>query len=235
MSLSDNKKFTDLLRRIREEKQIPQKRLAAALDIDTPMFSRIERGERLAKREQVIILAKVLELDENYLINIWMADKIYDLIKNENQPIEILEIVKNDIEVADNVSTVGEDMDATHKIVWIPPVVETEVVDEDVIVDVAEIMPEFPGGTAALMKYLGTNIKYPTISQEMGSAGRVIVQFVVDKDGSISNPEVVRGVDAYLDKEAIRVISSMPKWRPGVQNGKKVRVKYTVPVVFRLQ
>ena len=153
----------------------------------------------------------------------------------ENKIVEILEIVKNDIEVADNVSTVGEDMDATHKIDWIPPVVETEVVDEDVIVDVAEIMPEFPGGTAALMKYLGTNIKYPTISQEMGSAGRVIVQFVVDKDGSISNPEVVRGVDAYLDKEAIRVISSMPKWRPGVQNGKKVRVKYTVPVVFRLQ
>ena len=153
----------------------------------------------------------------------------------ENKIVEILEIVKNDIEVADNVSTVGEDMDVTHKIVWIPPVVETEVVDEDVIVDVAEIMPEYPGGTAALMKYLGTNIKYPTISQEMGSAGRVIVQFVVDKDGSISNPEVVRGVDAYLDKEAIRVISSMPKWRPGVQNGKKVRVKYTVPVVFRLQ
>ena len=153
----------------------------------------------------------------------------------ENKIVEILEIVKNDIEVADNVSTVGEDMDVTHKIVWIPPVVETEVVDEDVIVDVAEIMPEFPGGTAALMKYLGTNIKYPTISQEMGSEGRVIVQFVVDKDGSISNPEVVRGVDAYLDKEAIRVISSMPKWRPGVQNGKKVRVKYTVPVVFRLQ
>ena len=153
----------------------------------------------------------------------------------ETKVTELFEIVENNMEVTDNVSTVSEDMDATHKIVWIPPVVETEVVDEDVIVDVAEIMPEFPGGTAALMKYLGTNIKYPTISQEMGSAGRVIVQFVVDKDGSISNPEVVRGVDAYLDKEAIRVISSMPKWRPGVQNGKKVRVKYTVPVVFRLQ
>ena len=101
--------------------------------------------------------------------------------------------------------------------------------------DCYKVGPTLGGGTAALMKYLGTNIKYPTISQEMGSAGRVIVQFVVDKDGSISNPEVVRGVDAYLDKEAIRVISSMPKWRPGVQNGKKVRVKYTVPVVFRLQ
>ena len=126
-------------------------------------------------------------------------------------------------------------MDATHKIVWIPPVVETEVVDEDVIVDVAEIMPEFPGGSAELLKYLSSHIKYPTMSQEMGSQGRVIVQFVVDKDGSITSPTVVRGVDAYLDKEAIRVISSMPKWRPGVQNGKKVRVKYTVPVVFRLQ
>ena len=153
----------------------------------------------------------------------------------ENKIVDILEIVKNDIEVADNVSTVSEDMNATHEIIWIPPVVETEVVDEDIIVDVAEIMPEFPGGMAALMKYLGTNIKYPTISQEMGSMGRVIVQFVVDKDGTITNPTVVRGVDAYLDKEAIRVISSMPKWRPGVQNGKKVRVKYTVPVVFRLQ
>ena len=153
----------------------------------------------------------------------------------ENKIVDILEIVKNDIEVADNVSTVSEDMNATHEIIWIPPVVETEVVDEDIIVDVAEIMPEFPGGMAALMKYLGTNIKYPTISQEMGSAGKVIVQFVVDKDGTITNPAVARGVDAYLDKEAIRVISSMPKWRPGVQNGKKVRVKYTVPVVFRLQ
>ena len=101
--------------------------------------------------------------------------------------------------------------------------------------DAVEVMPEFPGGSAELLKYLSTHIKYPTMSQEMGSQGRVIVQFVVDKDGTISNPEVVRGVDPYLDKEAIRVISSMPKWTPGVQNGKKVRVKYTVPVSFRLQ
>ena len=101
--------------------------------------------------------------------------------------------------------------------------------------DAVEVMPEFPGGSAELLKYLSTHIKYPTMSQEMGSQGRVIVQFVVDKDGSITNPTVVRGVDAYLDKEAIRVISGMPKWKPGVQNGKKVRVKYTVPVVFRLQ
>ena len=144
-------------------------------------------------------------------------------------------VVKNDIEVTDEVSTVSEDMNAVHEIVWIPPVVETETVVEDVIHVSVEIMPEFPGGTAALMKYLSGNIKYPTISQETGSQGKVIVQFVVDKDGTITNPEVVRGVDPYLDKEAVRVISSMPKWKPGVQNGKKVRVKYTVPVMFRLR
>lgn len=144
-------------------------------------------------------------------------------------------IVSDDEEVTSAVATVSEDLGQINKVVWVPPVVETEKVEEDVIHVTAEIMPEFPGGMAALMKYLGTNIKYPTISQEMGSMGRVIVQFVVDKDGTITNPAVVRGVDAYLDKEAIRVISSMPKWKPGVQNGKKVRVKYTVPVVFRLQ
>lgn len=148
---------------------------------------------------------------------------------------EVIEIVTNEQEVTDAVTTVSEDQGQPYEIVWVPPVVEIEKVEEDVIHVTAEFMPEFPGGTAALMKYLGTNIKYPTISQEMGSKGRVIVQFVVDKDGTITNPEVVRGVDAYLDKEAIRVISSMPKWKPGVQNGKKVRVKYTVPVVFRLQ
>ena len=141
----------------------------------------------------------------------------------ETKVTELFEIVENNMEVTDNVSTVSEDMNAT------------ETVVEDVIHVSVEVMPEFIGGTAALMKYLSSNIKYPTISQETGSQGKVIVQFVVDKDGTISNPEVVRGVDPYLDKEAIRVISSMPKWTPGVQNGKKVRVKFTVPVSFRLQ
>ena len=141
---------------------------------------------------------------------------------------EWIEIVDDTEEVTDNVSVVPDNVNEPYKVVWVPPVVETKEVEEDVIHVSVEIMPEF-------LKYLSTHIKYPTMSQEMGSQGRVIVQFVVDKDGSITNPTVVRGVDAYLDKEAIRVISGMPKWKPGVQNGKKVRVKYTVPVVFRLQ
>ena len=103
-------------------------------------------------------------------------------------------------------------------------------------------MPEFPnGGMAGLMQYLSKNIKYPTIAQENGTQGRVTVQFVVNRDGSIVDAKVVRSVDPYLDKEAlrvintIRVISIMPKWKPGMQRGKAVRVKYTVPVMFRLQ
>ena len=85
------------------------------------------------------------------------------------------------------------------------------------------------------MSYLGKNIKYPTIAQENGTQGRVIIQFVVERDGSITDVRVARGVDPYLDKEAVRVVKSMPKGIPGKQNGKAVRVKFTVPVMFRLQ
>ena len=114
--------------------------------------------------------------------------------------------------------------------------VEEEEPEEQTIFEVVEQMPEFPnGGMAGLMQYLSKNIKYPTIAQENGTQGRVTVQFVVNKDGSIVDAKVLRGVDPYLDKEAVRVIMGMPKWKPGMQRGKPVRVKYTVPVMFRLQ
>ena len=103
------------------------------------------------------------------------------------------------------------------------------------VIDMVEQMPTFPGGQQELMSYLGKNIKYPTIAQENGTQGRVIIQFVVERDGSITDVRVARGVDPYLDKEAVRVVKSMPKWIPGKQNGKAVRVKFTVPVMFRLQ
>jgi protein TonB len=96
-------------------------------------------------------------------------------------------------------------------------------------------MPEFPGGMSELMQYFSKNIKYPAIAQENGTQGRVIVQFVVNRDGSIVDPVVVRSVDPYLDREALRVIMAMPKWKAGMQRGKSVRVKFTVPVQFRLQ
>ena len=113
---------------------------------------------------------------------------------------------------------------------------EENMNEDESIFEKVEQMPEFPnGGMAGLMQYLSKNIKYPTIAQENGTQGRVTVQFVVNRDGSIVNAKVLRGVDPYLNKEAIRVISSMPKWNPGIHKGKRVRVMYTVPVMFKLQ
>ena len=103
------------------------------------------------------------------------------------------------------------------------------------IFSVVEQMPSFPGGMTALMQYLSRNIKYPPVAEEMSIQGRVICTFVVERDGSVTDVRIAKGVDPSLDKEAIRVVSSMPKWIPGRQNGQSVRVKYTLPVTFRLQ
>ena len=107
--------------------------------------------------------------------------------------------------------------------------------EETKVFDVVEQMPSFPGGPAALMQFLSSNIKYPVVAEENGIQGRVVCTFVVEKDGSITDVRVVKSVDPSLDKEAMRVVKSMPKWIPGKQNGSAVRVKYTVPVTFRLQ
>ena len=113
---------------------------------------------------------------------------------------------------------------------------ETEVPQkEEVIFQVVEQMPEFPGGMMAAMEFLAKNIKYPAAAQEAKIEGRVIVQFVVGKDGSISDVKIARGVSPDLDAEAMRVVSLMPKWNPGKQRGQAVSVKYTMPIMFRLQ
>ena len=114
-------------------------------------------------------------------------------------------------------------------------VVTQAPVEEEKVFDMVEQMPTFPGGVGELMKYIADHLKYPTIAQENGVQGRVICQFVVGSDGSVRDAKVVKTLDPYCDKEALRVIMSMPKWIPGKQNGKAVSVKYTVPIVFRLQ
>ena len=107
--------------------------------------------------------------------------------------------------------------------------------EETKVFDVVEQMPSFPGGPSALMQFLSSNIKYPVVAEENGVQGRVVCTFVVERDGSITDVRVIKSVDPSLDKEAVRVVKSMPKWIPGKQNGSAVRVKYTVPVTFRLQ
>lgn len=148
---------------------------------------------------------------------------------------EVLNIVDDKADVVETEVQTSEETGKAVEVKYVPVEVVEEDPEENVVFQVVENMPEFPGGMGALMQFLGKNIKYPTIAQENGVQGRVIVQFVVNKDGSIVDPVVVRSVDPYLDKEALRVIKSMPKWKPGMQRGKAVRVKYTVPVTFKLQ
>ena len=147
---------------------------------------------------------------------------------------EVLQIIENDSQVEESTVQASDDTQAAVEVKYTPVEVEEEEVDEQQIFQVVEENPEFPGGMKECMKFLSNNIKYPQISQENGVQGRVIVQFVVNADGTIVDPVVVRGVDPYLDKEALRVIKLMPKWKPGKQRGKAVRVRYTQPVLFRL-
>ena len=134
-------------------------------------------------------------------------------------------------DVKGNDDTGGEVLKAKEVIAQPEPPKE----EETKVFDVVEVMPSFPGGDAALQQYLGKNIKYPVVAEENGVQGRVVLTFVVERDGSISDIKVVRSVDPSLDKEATRVVKSMPKWIPGKQNGSAVRVKFTLPVTFRLQ
>ena len=149
---------------------------------------------------------------------------------------ENLTIVDDDADIEETAIVSTEETGQAVEIKYVAPTVEEEEPEEAEIFEIVETMPEFAnGGMVGLMQYLSKNIKYPPIAQENGTQGRVSVQFVVNKDGSIVDAKVILGVDPYLDKEALRVIMGMPKWKPGEQRGKPVRVKYTVPVMFRLQ
>ena len=134
-------------------------------------------------------------------------------------------------DVQGNDETGGEVLKAKEVIAQPEPPKE----EETKIFEVVEQMPSFPGGQAALFEFLSKNIRYPVVAEENGIQGRVIVTFVVERDGSITDVRVVKSVDPSLDKEAVRVTKSMPHWNPGMQNGGPVRVKFTLPVTFRLQ
>ncbi len=154
------------------------------------------------------------------------AKKIVDVIKVVEEDVEIEEQELVSIQDMSEYADV-EDTD----IVYVEPEVE-----EEQIFDVVEEQPEFPGGMKALAKYFKDNINYPRISRDNNSQGKTFVKFTVNTDGSIQDTEVIRSSgDIYLDKEAIRVIEAMPKWKPGRQLGKAVRVKFVLPVNFRLQ
>lgn len=151
--------------------------------------------------------------------------------------VEVLNIVDNDVKIDDELQI--EDTEADDAtVIDVQPVVETkkeEEADEAQVFFIVEDMPEFPGGELALRKYIANAINYPVIAQENGIQGKVYVTFVVGKDGSVQDARIARGVDPSLDKEALRVVNTLPKWKPGKQRGQPVRVSYTVPISFVLQ
>lgn len=149
---------------------------------------------------------------------------------------EVIEIVSDDQEIDNEIQI--EDMEAEEDMeINIEPIIQEEEEDDEEVFQFFQLeeKPEFPGGNAALLAYLQKNTHYPQIAKENDIQGTVYVGFVIDKDGSVSDVKILRSVDPYLDEEALRVVRSMPKWKPGKQRGKPVRVQYQVPIKFVLQ
>ncbi len=141
-------------------------------------------------------------------------------------PPEIIEIVEDEVEIEEELEIEDTESDEDEIII--------EEEDDDEFFMVVENMPEFPGGDLGLMKYIQKNVRYPAIAKEYNITGKVYVSFIVDKQGKVTNVKVVRGVDKNLDAEAVRVVKSLPKYKPGKQRGKAVRVMFTIPINFTL-
>lgn len=150
--------------------------------------------------------------------------------------VDVLRIVEDNVDIDVELEIDDSEADKATIIDALPVVKKEEEEEEEAeIFVVVEIMPEFPGGETALRTFIAKSVNYPPIAAENGIQGKVYVRFVIDQNGKVSNAEVARSVDPSLDQEALRVIRSLPRWKPGMQRGKPVRVSYTVPINFQLQ
>jgi protein TonB len=197
-----------------------------------------QKKEPEVKRKDIVKQENVEKVVEKVKSSIKFTAPV---IKKDNE-VRPEDMMKSQEEILSSKTAIGsfdvKGNDESGEVLKAKEVIATEPVkpkeEENKVFDVVEQMPSFPGGQGALMNYLNSNIKYPVIAEENGIQGRVVVQFVVGKDGSISNVHVVKSVDPSLDKEAVRVVKNMPRWIPGKQNGQSVTVRYTLPVTFRL-
>ena len=163
-----------------------------------------------------------------------MEEEIIPITQQEEKPPpppppppEVIEIIEDDEEIENEAEVEDTESDEDVEI-------EIEEEDDEEFFMVVENMPEFPGGDLGLMKYIQKNVKYPAIAKEYNITGKVYVSFIVDRSGSVTNVKIVRGVDKNLDAEAMRVVKSLPKYKPGKQRGKSVRVMFTIPINFTL-
>ena len=171
-----------------------------------------------------------------------VEEEMVEITKQEQkpQPVEVpkqttqIQVVEDDVEVDDVEINAEVDQNEVIEEYVAPEIVEDEVVEAEIFT-VVEQMPEFPGGMNRLAEYLATNIRYPQLARESGIQGRVFINFVVEADGSVTNVRVIRSLGGGCDEEAMRVVRNMPRWTPGRQRGRAVRVSYNLPVNFRLQ
>ncbi|NCA85318.1 MAG: energy transducer TonB [Clostridia bacterium] len=186
--------------------------------------------------ERTTVLNMQLQVDDT-------PEEIVPITQQELKPpppppptqVTVIRIVEDDVDVEDDIEIDVEADQETIMQDFVPVVQEEEQVQEMEIFQVVETMPSFPGGDAARMKFLQENITYPQMARESGIQGIVYATFVVEPNGSVSDVRIMRGIGGGCDEEAIRVIKSMPKWNPGMQRGKPVRVQFTMPIKFTLQ
>ena len=211
----------------------------AAMDQVTELSALEKKKEAKVERKEVVKQEQVERVVEKVKSSVKFTAPVIkkdDEVKPEDE-------LKTQDELMESKAAIGtfdvNGNDESGEVLKAKEVIATEPVkpkeEENKVFDVVEQMPSYPGGNGALMQYLSSHIKYPVIAEENGIQGRVICTFVVERDGSITDVRIAKSVDPSLDKEAMRVVSSMPKWIPGKQNGSAVRVKYTLPVTFRLQ
>lgn len=211
-------------------------RLIGYVLVFAALFVAFEWTATEKKHTGEIVSAGIL-LEEEIMVPITMPEKkVVPPPPQAKQITEILEIVDDEAEIEESELASVEETGEVVEITDVGNVVVEDIPEEEPILQVVENMPEFPGGMKALMEYLRDNINYPRISRENNSQGKAFINFVVNTDGSIQDVEVLKSSsDPYLDKEAVRVVNTMPKWNPGKQNGKAVRVRFTLPVTFRLK
>ena len=182
-------------------------------------------------------LQKTVEVIEEEMVEITKQEQPKPQPPAPKPQVTQIEIVDNEEEIEEEIeidAEVSQD-EVLEEYDFTPPEIEEEEIVEAEIFKVVEEMPEFPGGAAKMMEFIQKNIKYPMMARESDIQGRVFVNFVVEPDGSITNVTVMRGIGGGCDEEALRVVQSMPNWKPGKQRGSAVRCSFTVPIIFKLQ
>lgn len=188
-------------------------------------------------RKEIGLINRVLDEPPEEFVEITQHEKPLPPPETPQQT-TLISIVENELEIDEDI-TINVEADQSTVIPEYRPEIpldleEEEMMEEEPIFVIVESMPEFPGGEEARLKYLNDNVRYPDMAKEAGIQGRVFVEFVVEKDGSVTNVRVVRGIGGGCDEEAIRVVENMPRWIPGRQRNVPVRVRFNMPIRFIL-